>query len=462
MDLYVTGVGGLLSLCILCAWGYLKNESFAVAVLLIAICVPVEVAFKVDPFPRIGPARIMMAILIATWLLNIVTAKENIFGLIIRIPFSKSILAFAGAGIISTVFSIHIKQSIFTYSTILLEFFAFYIILIFYQSDRNFRRNIHLSLFFLTFILCILSVVEQLVQYNPLCDLIDFADLDYRAGLLRVRATFFHPIAFGCYLAFMAPLVLSYYYRTTVKQHRFMLVVLLFMMTVALLMTVSRIPLVIYISEITAMSLWRNRHNTRKIIIYASLGLCLLSSALLFGSVSDELSDTVVPFLNPNNVTISHLDESSSEYYRIALLKAVVRYMHGARWLIGYGPGVFYIADIESRYAGHDHILTAADSFIIKLLFEHGITGLAAFVFMVFITVLTLVRKARRAEATQAMIITASYIAITGFFLQNITVSMYFIMPLGMLHWLAVVDGMYPDALADQVKEKESCNATGP
>jgi hypothetical protein len=76
------------------------------------------------------------------------------------------------------------------------------------------------------------------------------------------------------------------------------------------------------------------------------------------------------------------------------------------RVLYGLGPGALYLADVESTSAGHQHVLTAADSQPAKLLLEQGLVVVAL-------------------------------VAASGFLVSNLTVSMFLLLPLALLSWAA-------------------------
>ena len=132
------------------------------------------------------------------------------------------------------------------------------------------------------------------------------------------------------------------------------------------------------------------------------------------------------------------------EFYRIALAEAVLDRLNGTRWIYGYGPGTFFMADVESSYAGHRHVLTAADSYYVKLLFEHGILGLLSFVSLLMAIVYTGLRNIKRLGYPNNLLVVASWASIVGFIFENTTVSM-FSLPLGLLFWLSVALMMKSD-----------------
>jgi len=124
--------------------------------------------------------------------------------------------------------------------------------------------------------------------------------------------------------------------------------------------------------------------------------------------------------------------------------------LNGVEWLYGLGPGTFYLADVESTYAGHQHVLTAADSQLAKLLLEQGLVGTASFLVLIAGAVGACARAARRAPAKRAAVRVAALGAVTGFLVSNLTVSMFFLLPLALLFWVAVALGVAPGGRASE------------
>ena len=148
--------------------------------------------------------------------------------------------------------------------------------------------------------------------------------------------------------------------------------------------------------------------------------------------------------LNPSGITLGkmdpkNIDESSSEFYRFALAKAVVESLHGERWIYGYGPGTFFLADVESTYAGHTHINIAPDSYYLKLLFEQGIPGLTLFVLLLAVIGHECVRVVRDPRCGSKLFALGGFAVILGFIFENTTVSMFSIsFPLNLIFWMTV------------------------
>ncbi len=151
---------------------------------------------------------------------------------------------------------------------------------------------------------------------------------------------------------------------------------------------------------------------------------------------SDIARNSADSLINPSALRLGNIDEGSSEYYRFALAKGILDKMYGYRWLVGFGPGTFFLADVGSKYAGHEHTLTAADSHFLKLLFEHGLLGLAAFIVLLVVIIRNALRAVRPSKQSFNRSAAAATCAISCFIIENFTVSMFLLLPLTLLFWL--------------------------
>ena len=160
-------------------------------------------------------------------------------------------------------------------------------------------------------------------------------------------------------------------------------------------------------------------------------------SVTMFYGLDFGTKNVATQLINPNRITPKTIHEESSEYYRIALLKAVVEKLKGEEWIYGLGIGTFYLGDIEASYAGHSHTLTAADSQYIKILAENGLSGLISFLFLMVAICVQFIKTIKRAVDDKILAIWG-FAAVIGFLFENITVSMFNYLPLGLLFWIFV------------------------
>ena len=285
--------------------------------------------------------------------------------------------------------------------------------------------------------MCLFALLEKFFQFNPLAGFFGVEDDLFRGGLLRVRATLYHPIALGCFIALVFPFVLSALIREPRGRKKTALGVLLAAMLITSILTVSRGPWIAILLESSIFVAWWAWRNMRRV---AMIGFALVFVATAFALLrtNDAFDQKVAPILNPDQFSLERTNEASSEYYRIALLKAVIDRLEGPRWIYGFGRGTFYLADVESNYDNTDHVLGAGDSHYVLLLLETGIAGLSAFLLLLFAALGTCARRALKADGHYRLIALAGCAAAAGFILNNITVSMFPVLPLSLVFWLSI------------------------
>ena len=142
--------------------------------------------------------------------------------------------------------------------------------------------------------------------------------------------------------------------------------------------------------------------------------------------------------MKPSRIAASAAEEGGSDYYRVALVLGVVERLEGWRWFYGYGPGTFREAQVESYYAGHHHVLTAADSHYAKILLEEGVLGLAMFLALVGTVLGRCWQAARHATGKDRLLATACLASVTAFAFENLSASMFDLASLGIPFWVSV------------------------
>jgi O-antigen ligase len=208
-------------------------------------------------------------------------------------------------------------------------------------------------------------------------------------------------------------------------------------MVVSACLTVSRGPLFAMVMEIALfVVVWCRAHWQRMVLAVLAAGVLLVSSFIIYAT-----SDTVHRFIqstaNPSQISAGHVDEESSEYYRVALCKAVVERLDGPRWIYGLGPGTFFVDDVTSDYAGQQHVLSAADSLYLRSLLEVGVLGIAALLLLMWGTVRVCARGLSGTSSQAHLLALASLASVLGFIFANTTVSMLSLWPLTILFWMS-------------------------
>jgi O-antigen ligase len=218
---------------------------------------------------------------------------------------------------------------------------------------------------------------------------------------------------------------------------KFIFVILLLMIFGILFLTVSRGPWLALSIEIFIFIILLRKKNLKYSLFVGSTGIFVFLLVVFVFSTLDFLPEYTSEIINPSKIDWRFTDEATSEYYRIALLKAVINHLQGARWLFGLGPGTFHLAGIESTYAGHEHVLLAADSHYIRVLADSGLIGLTVFFALLFGILKECLKSVKITKGKDKITAIACFAGISGFIIANITVSMFVMLPLKILFWMA-------------------------
>ena len=413
-------------------------ERMLLVTLAVSILVSIDIAVKHDPFPRVGPTRILLAALYIGTLLNWWLKRSPERLSLRQLPLLRPILLYAAAVVISASMSIVPLQSYYAAFTDLVEQFFLFYLFVNYLRQPDFGRRVTNVLFGTTALVCLFAFLEELTRVNPLARFFDVFDDDLsRGGLLRVRATLYHPIALGCFIALVFPFVLSALIREPKGKKKIALAVLLIAMLATSFLTVSRGPWLAILFEVSLFLAWWAWRNPYRIVVIG-LTLAFAVSAFALLRTNHDFDRRVSPILNPNQFSLERTNEASSEYYRIALLKAVTDRLAGSRWVYGFGRGTFYLADVESNYDNVDHVLSAGDSHYILFLLETGVVGLAALTLLLLAALRICAQRVLALSGDGRLLALASLGAVAGFIWNNSTASMFPVLPLNLVFWLSV------------------------
>ncbi|MCF6283866.1 MAG: O-antigen ligase family protein, partial [Candidatus Hydrogenedentes bacterium] len=297
----------------------------------------------------------------------------------------------------------------------------------------GFFRQLRIALYIATFIPCLLAYAEVYAGATPLLPFIPDGWLDFRAGILRCRSTFFHPIAYACFLNLVFPFVLVEFLSTRQSKVRLLMGGLGISILVAALLTVSRAPWIILALEVAALLAWECRKDIRRMVFILTIGLIVVSSAFLSYQLNDTVESLFQPFINPGQV-----EEGSSEYYRVVVFEAVWARVQSPRIFFGYGPNAFNYANIEVTYDNTTRILLEPDLHYARILFEFGAIGSGLILLLIARGIWRSIRSLREATPEQQRWILAALAGVVGFVLVNFTVSMFPMFPLGMIFWMCL------------------------
>ena len=423
-------VAAVACLIVLTVFRPAKMLPFVVAM---SILVPVDVAASVFGLPRIGPTRTIIALFLLGLLIRSAFLRETMLDLK-NLPLKIPIAIFLLFSTVSATLSVAPKVSWFAIvGRVLLEQFVFFAIFYVAFGSRLGWHSIKKALYVSTVLVCAFGLFERVTEWNPLLAFFPpaYEYPEFREGIMRLRSTFFHPIALGCFLNFVYPFLLIDLFCERPFARKFFIGLLLVSTVLLLLSTVSRMPLLVALLETALLFFWWARKTVQRQLAT----LMLLTFGLGAVAIAYQ-SETIVYRLISPALPGGRVDEGSSEYYRVVLWKAVLNKIEGLRWLYGYGPNAFYLAEVEFNYDGFDRVLEAPDSNYIRLLLESGILGLASFLALILAAMARIVRAGLAVGSSLQPLALACLGAVAGFALNNVTASEFEMYPLGTLFWM--------------------------
>lgn len=431
--LVVVMLGGVLFL-FLSFTSFRNPERMLLCLLFVSVLLPMDLAIKPGNLPRIGPTRVLMGAFYFGVLLRIFINKRLHDQGRADFPLAVLLTVYLASAFASAATSVSPLTSVYAVigRELFEQFLLFYIVL-YYLRVPGFFERMKTVLYWATILVCLFAFVEVVIQDNPLLGFYEDAWIDYRLGIPRCRSTFFHPIAMACYLNLVFPFILVDFTRPGTGMQRAVRSALFVAVLVTSALSVSRGPWICMGIEAGIFLLWRSwRHTTRMVLVGTALGLSLAVGMVAYNT-SAPVNKLLRPMLDP-----ASLDESSSEYYRWVVVKAVWEKMDRSRILFGFGPNAFHLSNVQAEYSDHIQTLKAPDQHYARLVFEYGLCGGALFCLLLLRAVGICARGIRRGAGGDAAWAVGALMAVVGFISVNMTVSMFPMYPLGMLFWLWV------------------------
>lgn len=439
LNLLILLVGGAFFLLLVMA-GYTRPDLMFLALVSISILSPIDFAVKLGGLPRMGPTRAVMLAFLAVWLLRLLF-RGSLWekGRLPGLPLKWFFLAYLATGYFASLFSISLATSIMAVTgRELLEQFIMFYLFIYFMEDPEFASRLLKVVFLTTAVVCLFAVFEEITHFNPLLDYFPVHEEEkifYRAGMLRVRATFFHPIALGCYILMIFPLALAELIRTRGQAGIKGLFILLVLLGTALLFTVSRAPWAFTFLELGMFLAWKTWKNVYRLFLLASLGvLCVIGAVMAY-----EMNDTVHGLFEP--IVADRPGEGTPTAYRVLLMRTVMDQMKSSRAVHGYGPNAFDLVGLRGSYQGQELTLKSPDNHYARMLLEYGLPGTAALLALLFAAAFVCLGSARRLEGGGRVLAVGCLASVVGFALVNWTASMFTMYPLGMIFWMVVALG---------------------
>lgn len=399
-----------------------------------SVLITLDLSVAVGPLPRIGPTRIFMGAFLIGILLRALVHRSVLPGYPAVLPFFGGACLYIASSLVSTAMSVAPVVSIYAVlgREILEQLLLFYLFLYFIQVP-GFWRQLRNALYVVTLLTCLFAFYEVYTGTNPLLPLIPDSTLDFRAGILRCRSTFFHPIAYACYLNLIFPFVLIDFLGAKRIERRLATGALGILILVAALLTVSRAPWIILALETAGLVIWIFRGDLRRLVFLLTLGLIAIAFAILAYQLNGTVRGLFEPFINPGKV-----DQGSTEYYRVVVFEAVWERIQSPRMFFGYGPNAFNYADIEVTYNNTTRILQEPDLHYARNLFEFGAVGSGLILLLIFRAIWRSFRATAGQSRQQQNWTMAALVSVMGFLLVNFTVSMFSMFPLGMIFWMCL------------------------
>jgi len=416
---------------------YKYQDLFLILLINMSIIFSLDVSVGLGNLPRIGPTRFVMAAFLLAVILRVLTKRIGITRH--DLPFLSLISLYLMSGVISALFSTDILVSFYAVvGRDLIEQFVLFYILIYYLKQHGFEYRLKNALYVTMLIVCIFSFFEEIAQYNPFLQFYPDSELNFRAGMLRVRSTFFHPIALGCFLNLLMPVLLV----DTIREHSYrrktFLILTFAAGLIASFFTLSRAPFLILGLEILLVAGWWAKESINRAILLITLVSAVSVGTVLLFYNYDPLNRALATYVNPNQTTLHQLDEDSSEFYRIILIESVLQKLSGPRWIYGYGPNAFHLSEVNAEFSSHTRILEAPDNNYLRLLLEYGIMG-TLFFGLLLLSALKMCFSAIKSSDDKDKLYAAALLAsASGFIIVNFSASMFNIYPLGLLFWLVI------------------------
>lgn len=418
---------------IVTAMSFIKPSRMFIFSLFISLLIPLDLSLKTESIFRIGPTRIILAAFLLGFLFRFISPRTFIWPKLPRL-YVVFFGLFIAAGFVSSIFSVapRVSFNALIGRDILEQFLMFYLFFLFFNKNGFFKK-LKTFIFLATAIICLFSFYEVLAQNNPLFSLFQGASVQVREGIPRVRSTFFHPIALGCYINLVFPFVVIDFIKKKDIIKRVFLSLLLLMMFVTSFFTVSRAPWICLFIELFIIAAWQGFKNHKRIVVTAFLLLiCFLILIVAYLKIGP-----VHRFISPM-FSASQQEKTSSEYYRVALIRAVRSQMHGERLIYGYGPNAFYLANGGTEVEKKTKAFESPDNHYLRILQEYGITGLILFLILIFFSVYSIFKAIRKAKEKFKLLAVGCLASALGFLILNASVSMFTMYPLGALFWMSI------------------------
>ncbi len=340
-----------------------------------------------ESLPLLTGTRMLILLLLIFWIYNrhansvTVIPKEMIFYLVANVAISIVNLHY-GYGEFNRIFIL-----------VLEEFLIVILIKDLIANKEEFYRCIDFMIAG-SIVLVIIGVLQTVFHYD-IASVLNIVEssaesiLTDRMGMLRAYATS-NAISYGCYCAFMIPIILYMYERTKKERYLFAL----FANLLALICTMSRSSLLALAIVLLLMLLIRKKELIKPFIKYIPLALiAVIVVAYKMPSLVNSVVEVSKSILNVLGADFQlseqfGLNADNASYSRMVQWSSLEYMIGDGTWLFGYGYNAYVRGMLHYFYKqfGHWTVATTLDVGFVRILGETGVVGLGIyFIFLVSI-----------------------------------------------------------------------------
>lgn len=379
--LFFTAVVLIGFLFLLLIW---KFEFMLMITIFLYPLIPQYIGLDLSGMVVINFQRLLLAGLFFTWLFRKVIHKERMFH---KTPLNLIIVVFLFLRLISVIFSMDFRISLFNFISEVFTYFFFYFLVIdTFRTKKQIKKVIYI-LIISGILISVLGIFEFLTKTNIYSFLnpvrrnigLTASQIQSRLGLFRIEAGFGHAIVLGMYLVSLIPLLLFQLLATnTVKKIFWM--ISLGMISLGVVLTFSRSAWIAFLFVLICY-----------VIKYRFKFLPVI--ALLILLLSFQAYYNYEPLANVIEITKKSISSKAESEIRKSATGRVEQLKVGVpialqKPLTGYGIRL-------SREAGGFFTL---DNYYLVIMLESGIFSLMALMFLyslIFIKLQYLIKTSR-------------------------------------------------------------------
>lgn len=375
-----------------------------------------------------------------------------------HMPLSLWIGAIAFWWTLATLNSIAFVDSLKALFSLILDYFAIYVLYVRHLSKVQTLRSIF---FAVACGLIVCSVFGTIEAYGNWSVVSMFPAESHRFGSsgglylddargLRVQSTFGHPILFGSALAMGIPMTL--YLLATSKsrmQSRILWIGLLFMFT-SIFKTSSRGPWLALAGSLVPFLFFGRRQIRKYIVIISILAVTVV---IIRPGVWKTIWDDYVSTVD------NHSSQGESYVYRYELYRLVIDKLDEspAHAIWGYGPQSFPYLHLSGTINGRGMEFVSCDSSIAALLVETGYMGLALMGTMFLYVLIFTIRTASRSSHANGQLCILFFVNLLAFYFEMTNVAILGWGQQTVLLWVIIAMIMsYPRLLRHSQRESSS------